>query len=31
MGGIAFGGFTPLEWETHEWNGMHGEGRNCSK
>jgi hypothetical protein len=30
-GGNIFGGFTPVEWESREWNGMHGQRNNCSK
>jgi hypothetical protein len=24
-GGNIFGGFTPVKWKSHEWNGKYGE------
>jgi hypothetical protein len=29
--GNVFGGFTPVEWESREWNGKHGREDNCLK
>jgi hypothetical protein len=29
--GNIFGGFTPVEWESREWNGKRGNENNCSK
>jgi hypothetical protein len=29
--GNIFGGFTPLEWESREWNGQHGKENNTLK
>jgi calcineurin-like phosphoesterase len=29
--GNVFGGFTPLEWESREWNGTLGNADNCLK
>jgi hypothetical protein len=29
--GSVFGGFTPVEWESREWNGEYGREDNCRK
>jgi hypothetical protein len=29
--GNIFGGFTPVKWESREWNGKRGKGDNCVK
>jgi hypothetical protein len=29
--GNIFGGFTPVEWESHKWNGKKGKDRNTRK
>jgi hypothetical protein len=29
--GNVFGGFTPVEWESREWNGKYGRESNCPK
>jgi hypothetical protein len=29
--GNIFGGFTPVEWESREWNGKGGTANNCWK
>jgi hypothetical protein len=29
--GNIFGAFTPLEWESRNWNGINGKGDNCYK
>jgi hypothetical protein len=29
--GNIFGGFTPVEWESREWNGKYGRENNCYK
>jgi hypothetical protein len=29
--GNIFGGFTPVEWESREWNGKHGNETNLPK
>jgi hypothetical protein len=29
--GNIFGGFTPVEWESREWNGRYGNENNCYK
>jgi hypothetical protein len=29
--GNVFGGFTPVEWKSQEWNGIGGTGNSCPK
>jgi hypothetical protein len=29
--GNIFGGFTPVEWESRQWNGKNGDEDNCKK